>query len=67
MGVRGQPHAAAVLPSGKNNLTHSIRGRLGPRANLNVLEEAGIFYPPGIRTPARPAGILDAILTTLSI
>ena len=39
MEVRGQFHAPAVLPPGKNADKHSTGGWVGPRAGPGILEK----------------------------
>jgi hypothetical protein len=55
MEVNGQFHALAAFSLGKNRKTHWIRGSVGSRAGLDVLEKRRNGVPTGIRTPARPA------------
>jgi hypothetical protein len=52
MGVDGQQHAPATLPSRKRPGTHYIGGWVGPRADLDGCEKSP---PTGIRSPDRPA------------
>jgi hypothetical protein len=52
MGVGGQHHALAALPTGKRLGTHSIGGWVGPRAGLDGYRKS---LPIGIQSPDRPA------------
>ena len=51
MGVRGQRHAPAALPTERSG-THCIGGCVGPKASL---DGCGRSRPFGIRSPDRPA------------
>ena len=53
MGLGGQHHASAALPTGERPGTHCIGAWVGPRPGL---EGPGKFAPPtGIRSPDRTA------------
>ena len=64
MGVRGQLHAPATLPLGRELSTHLIGGWVGPTASLNVLENRNIFCPTRIETVDCPAHGLVTMSTT---
>jgi len=51
MRVGGQRHASAALPTQRPG-THSIGGRLGPRAGVDGAKNPA---PTGTRSPDRPA------------
>jgi hypothetical protein len=54
MGVSGQHHAPAVLPTGKRPGTYCIGGCVGPRACLNGAEN---LTPSRDSIPDRPVRI----------
>jgi hypothetical protein len=63
MGVRGQLHAPATLPLGRELGTHLIGGWMGRTASLNVLENRNIFCPARIEALDCPTHGLATILT----
>jgi hypothetical protein len=65
--VTGQLHTLAILPPGKNFLTHLIGGWVGPRTSLDTFgKERKSHGSAGIQTPAVPVHSLVAVVTMLS-